>query len=107
MTRMSSIRYPEPPRAARVTAWGQDWRLRWFRAAGSVHQHWQTRELVAFYSDACDPAALLALQQELEARPNGVAQVLAAVHKETRRWNRLVDQANRRHRLAGKVVARG
>jgi hypothetical protein len=83
MTAVTSIRYDAPVDLCAPTDWGRDWRLRWFRSVGSVHQHWQTHQLVAFYSDTIDPTKRLALQAELEANPTGVAEVLAA-HQEAR-----------------------
>ena len=77
MSGLPSLRYPAPPRQAGPSEWARDWRKRWFASVGSVHQHYQTGELVAFYSDARDSAPRLALQRELELRRGGVAQVLA------------------------------
>lgn len=81
MARVLLLRYPQPARASRPTKWAFDWRLRWFRNVGSVHQYHADNGLVACYSDDRDPAARLSLQRELEARPDGIAQVLAACRK--------------------------
>lgn len=86
MTGLSSLRYPPPGETSAPTLWGTDWRRRWLREVGSVHQHHLTGQLVAFYSDARDPAARLALQAELEGQPDGIAQVLAAVAAENERY---------------------
>lgn len=86
---LPSLRYPAQ-RAARPTKWADDWRRRWFRQVGSVHQHYATKELVAFYSDERDPAVRIALQKELEAHPNGSAQVADVCRKQARDWNRSV-----------------
>lgn len=91
---LPSLRYPAQ-RAARPTKWAQDWRKRWFRQVGTVCEYFDSGELIALYSDARDPAARLALQHELEARPNGPAQVLAACRKVSSEWNRRV--ADSRH----------
>ena len=99
MTGLPSLRYAPPPRAARPTRWAKEWRQRWFRQVGSVHEHYRTKEFVAFYADDRDPAARLALQAELEAMPNGVAQVLAVCRKVPRDFNSMIDAANRRHGL--------
>jgi len=87
------LRYPPTLRMARATKWAFDWRMRWFRKVGSVHQHYRTGELVAFFSDLIDPTDRLSLQAELEARPNGPAQVLAACRKIANDFNAVVDVA--------------
>jgi hypothetical protein len=46
--------------------------------------------LAALYSDDRDPTVRLELQAELEARPNGIAQVLAACRKASRDFDKLV-----------------
>jgi hypothetical protein len=89
MMALPAIRYPAQ-RPARPTKWAEDWRRRWFRHVGSVHQHYATKELIAFYSDARDPTARIALQEELDARENGPAQVLAVCRKVAREWDRSV-----------------
>lgn len=89
MSGLPSIRYPAGT-ACGSTVWGEDWRRRWFRQVGSVHQHYRTGELVAFYSDQRDPAMRLALQAELEAQPDGVAQVLAACRAEAARYDAMI-----------------
>ncbi len=89
MSGLPSLRYPAGT-GSRLTVWGEDWRRRWFRNVGSVHQHGQTGELVAFYSDARDPAQRLALQAELEAQPEGVDQVLAACRAEGARYQTMI-----------------
>lgn len=100
MTGILSIRYDSPAQAIEATAWGHEWRKRWFRSVGSVHQHYQTNQLVAFYSDSRDPAVRLALQAELEARPTGIAEVLAACCEVRDRFDREIREANERHRAA-------
>ncbi|WP_333605971.1 hypothetical protein [Novosphingobium sp.] len=90
ITGLPALRY-HAARNARATKWAEDWRQRWFRQVGSVHQHYATKELVAFYSDDRDPAVRLALQQELEAHPNGPAQVLAVCRKVMRDWDRRIE----------------
>lgn len=90
MAELPSIRYSAPARASRRAAWGADWRSRWMRAVGSVHRHHATRQLVAFYSDSRDPAPRLALQAELERRPDGVAEVLAAVDRDNLQFDRFM-----------------
>lgn len=96
MTGLPCIRYNRPERYVRPTAWGRDWRLRWFRHVGSVHQHWQNHQLVAFYSNDRDPAVRLALQTELEAQPSGPAEVIAACREASRRHDRMVVEGNSR-----------
>jgi len=86
---LPSLRY-QTQRSARPTKWAEDWRRRWFRQVGTVAEYFDTKELIALYSDARDPAARLALQQELEERPNGPAQVLAVCRKVAREWDRRV-----------------
>lgn len=81
MSALPSLRYLAPA-ATLATPWAVDWRRRWFRYVGSVHQHHSTGELVAFYSYARDPSARLALQAELEARPGSVGEVLAVCRDE-------------------------
>lgn len=87
MSGLPSIRYPAPVESPPATAWGSEWRRRWFRTVGSVHEHYQTGELVAYYSNQRDPVARLALQAELEARPNGVSDVLAACRAQVDAFN--------------------
>ena len=82
---LPSLRYRS--NVATATKWAEGWRRRWFRYVGSVHQHYATGELVAFYSNQRDPAIRLALQRELEARRNGIGQVLAVCRREIREWN--------------------
>lgn len=89
MMTILSLRYT-PPRPTRATRWGEDWRKRWLKHVGSVHQHYQTGELIACYADEHDPTMRLALQAELEAKPHGVAQVLAAHRRVKRAWNAAV-----------------
>ena len=91
MAHIDSIRYSRPVRYVRPTAWARDWRRRWCRTVGSVHQHGRTEELVAFYSDDRDPAARLALQAELESRPNGIAEVVAVCRSLMAQWNKQFD----------------
>lgn len=85
MVAISALRYDII--ATRPTKWAEEWRRRWCRAVGSVHQHQATKELIAFYSDERDPDVRLALQNELEARHNGAAQVLAVCRREVRQHN--------------------
>jgi hypothetical protein len=100
MAGFPSIRYDAPEREASSNDWGREWRKRWFRSAGSVHQHWQTRELVAFYSNDRDPSVRLALQSELETRPNGVTEVLAACREVKDSFDREIREANIRYHAA-------
>lgn len=86
--RLPSITYPRPAAEAAATAWGADWRRRWLRQVGSVHEYHLNGALVAFYSNERDPAIRLALQAELESQQEGVAQVLAACRAEADRFDR-------------------
>lgn len=106
MARILSLRYPHPETAARPTKWAKDWRLRWFRRVGTVVDHIDGKGLACLYSDDRDPAARLALQADLEARPNGVGQVLAVCRKVTRDWNTKVRAANAAHRNASRLQPR-
>ena len=96
MTGLPSIRYLPPEHEVLPTPWAFDWRIRWFREVGSVHKHWKTGEMVAYYSDERPPAARLALQAELEAVPDGSAQVAAACEAIKDRWNAEVESAYRK-----------
>ncbi|KKC27318.1 hypothetical protein [Sphingomonas sp. SRS2] len=89
MSGLPSLRYPAPAET-QATPWAADWRRRWFRHVGSVHQHHATGELVAFYSDARDPSARLALQAEIDAQLGGVAQVLAVCRAEAARADAMI-----------------
>lgn len=86
---LPSLRY-QTQRTARPTGWAEDWRRRWFRQVGTVCEYFDSGELIALYSDARDPAARLALQNELEERPDGPDQVLAVCRKVARDWDRSV-----------------
>lgn len=86
------LRYPVQ-RPARPTKWAEDWRKRWFRQVGTVAEYFDSKELIALYSEARDPAARLALQKELEDRPNGPEQVLAVCRRVARQWDRTIANA--------------
>lgn len=90
MAQIRHLRYARPSQPARATAWGMDWRKRWFRHVGAVVEHLTDKGLHALYSDDRDPTARLALQHELEKRPDGVAQVIAACRAANRDWERRV-----------------
>jgi hypothetical protein len=100
MGQVLSLRYARTSRIGRPTAWAQDWRRRWLRNVGAVCEHHADRGLIACYSDARDPAMRLALQHELEARPDGVGQVLAACAKARRDFEARLTQC-RRAKVAG------
>jgi len=102
MAQVLSLRYPRPQGAVSPTAWGRDWRRRWFRNVGTVIDHVDGQGLAALYSDDRDPTARLALQAELEAQPDGVAQVLAACNEASKAVDDKILAANARAAAKGR-----
>jgi hypothetical protein len=70
----------------------------WNRFVGSVHRHYQTGELVLFWSsNGPHPEERERLRQTIEADPRNIASVLCAVDQRAEAWNSLfVTQATRR-----------
>lgn len=74
---------------------GEDFRHQWSNLVGSLHRHWQTRELVLCYSGRNPhPANILRLKALLETDPRNVGSVLAVLDERTRKWNRMVLSAS-------------
>jgi hypothetical protein len=96
MAQIFSLRYAHPANSVPTTGWARDWRRQWFRHVGAVCDHADGAGLAAFYSTDRDPAARLALQAELEARPLGVAQVLAACREASEAFDRKIEASNQR-----------
>jgi hypothetical protein len=92
------LRYPRPAAPIRQPSeWGNDWFLAWNRLCGTVYTDMETGELCALYSNSRDPKDRLRLQDELEARPNGVAEVIATVEARAAAFDRLITIANQEY----------
>lgn len=89
MTHYAAIRIT-PPAYGRVTEWAKDWRRRWNRYVGCTVDYRGQGVLYLAYSDDRPPAVRLALQAELEAAPNGVADVLATCAAHTRAFSAMI-----------------
>ena len=87
MATLPRLKYARPADAGRATPWAIEWRRRWIRNVGSVHEYYVDKSLIAFYSNDRDPKWRLALQSEIEARPNRIADVLAACRKASREFD--------------------
>ena len=89
MAHYAALRY-NPGRYGRVTPWAKDWRRRWNRHVGCTVDYRGQGVLYLAYSDDLPKDMRLALQAELEARPNRIRDVLATCAAHTRAFNRSI-----------------
>jgi len=84
-----------PSTKGKATAWAKDWRRRWFTYVGCCEDYLSQGVLYLAYSEDRPPEIRQALQAELEAQPNGIAEVVAVCAAMSRGFNRQI-AANRR-----------
>ncbi len=100
MAHYDALRY-HPGRYGRVTNWAKDWRRRWNRHVGCSVDYRGQGILYLAYSDDRPRDTRLALQAELEAKPNRVQDVLATCAANTRAFNAMIEEANRKRAMRG------
>lgn len=85
----------QPQGEGTATTWAHDWRRRWFRHVGCCVDYRGQGILYLAYSDDRPPEMRLALQAELEAAPNGIADVIAVCAAKRDEFNRMVLEQGR------------
>ena len=92
MAHYAALRY-NPGRYGQITEWAKDWRRRWNRHVGCTVDYRGQGILYLAYSDDRPKNVRLALQAELEAEPNRIADVLETCAAHTRAFNAMVVEA--------------